>query len=291
MPSAFDWLVVGDVAVERSGGRQPATPVLGGAAARLAAHGAALGATVALIGKTGDDPAGRLVREMLARVRVNLSFAAVARDQRTSTWVEVRGRPDARRVERGADLLLRLDEIPSPQALRARLTLVSGFSLSVEPARAAVMGALRTAADRGGLAALQVEADLLWWTNARMARKVLEPALAAAHSVALTTADAEVLFGGRTGPREAAEAIGRLGPAVVYLAEPTGGVLLLEGGRPHALGGQHAGPWADRFAGPAAFWVGLTRGLTPRRAAAASLAYAQSIRRAGVPRIDRSRPA
>ena len=287
MPAAYDWLVIGDVALERSDDRS-ASAVLGGAAARLAAHGAARGLTTALVAKTGDDAAGRTVREILARYGVDLRFAPVAAGQRTAVWHDGSGRAQPGRLERGCDLLLRLDEIPPPSALRGALTLVSGYSLCVEPARSAALGGLRDATARGGRSALLVEADLLWWTNARMARRVLEPAIASAHGVALSAADAAVLFGPTVTGADAVRAIGRLGPALVYLAAADGGVLLLEEGRLQAVPpGRHGAP-ADRFAGPAAFFAGVLQGLHAKRAAVAALEYAESARRPGARRIPRA---
>src|SRR5207302_1316227 len=93
------------------------------------------------------------------------------------------------RVERGADLALRLDELP-PLSAAAALVVVSGYSLSVEPARSAALGALTTARARGARAALWLDAQLLRWTNARITRRVPEPAIAAADRVALQEADA-----------------------------------------------------------------------------------------------------
>ena len=168
--------------------------------------------------------------------------------------------------------------------MTAALTVVSGYSLSVEPARSAALGALASAKARGGRSALLLEADLLWWTNARMTRRVLEPALAAAESVALQAADARVLFGA-SDARETVRLLAEMGPRVVYLAESDGSVLLREGGRLHACpAGSNEDAPRDRYAGPAAFWVALAHRTPPRKAAADSVRYAQSVRRAGAPR-------
>jgi sugar/nucleoside kinase (ribokinase family) len=202
---------------------------------------------------------------------------------RTTVWHQPDGEPQLRRVERGADLALRLDELP-PISVTAALTVVSGYSLSVEPARSAALGALTSAAARGGRSALLLEADLLWWTNARMTRRVLEPALAVVESVALHVADARVLFGAADG-REALRLLADMGPRLVYLAEADGGVLLREGARVHhAPADPHEDAPRDRYAGPAAFWVALAQRAAPRKAAADSVRYAQSVRRAGAPR-------
>jgi sugar/nucleoside kinase (ribokinase family) len=281
MSGALDWLAVGDVAEERAAASGPG--ILGGGAARLTAHAAALRARTALVGKVGADEAGRRVRDSLDRLRVDLRWLREAQGLRTTVWHQPDGEPQLRRVERGADLALRLDELP-PASVTAALTVVAGYSLSVEPARSAALGAITGARARGGRSALLLEADLLWWTNARMTRRVLEPALAAVDSVALQASDARVLFGAADG-REALRLLADMGPRLVYLAEQDGGVLLREGGRVHWCPAQ-AGEDAprDRYAGPAAFWVAVAHRSSPRKAAADSVRYAQSVRRAGAPR-------
>src|ERR1700674_3016699 len=225
MSGALDWLAVGDVAEERAAASGPG--ILGGGAARLTAHAAALRARTALVGKVGADEAGRRVRDSLERLKVDLRWLREAPGLPTTIWYQPDGEPRLRRGERGADLALRLDELP-PASVTAALTVVSGYSLSVEPARSAALGAITGARARGGRSALLLEADLLWWTNARMTRRVLEPALAAVDSVALQASDARVLFGAADG-REALRLLADMGPRLIYLAEQDGGVLLREG--------------------------------------------------------------
>ena len=210
MSGALDWLAVGDVAEERTADGQA---ILGGGAARLAAHAAALGVRTALVAKLGEDDAGRHLRDALERLKVELQWLRTVPGLRTTVWHQPDGQASDRRVDRGADLALRLDELP-PLSLTAALTVVSWYSLSVEPARSAALGALTTARARRGHSALLLQADLLWWTNARMTRRVLEPALAAADSVALQATDAQALFGAVDG-REALRLIAEMGPRLV----------------------------------------------------------------------------
>lgn len=278
MSGAFDWLAVGDVAEERTGS---SPPILGGGAARLAAHAASLKASVALVGKVGNDEPARRVRDALERLRVDIRWLGRAAGMRTTVWHDVDGRPQLRRVDRGADLALRLDELPPAREAPAALTVVGGYSLSVEPARSAAIGALMSAKARGGRAALLVEAELLWWTNARMTRRVLEPALEAADSVALRLADARVLVG-EADVRQAARSLAAMGPRIVYLTDDGGGVVLQEGSRLYHFPSDPPSP--DRYAGPAAFWVGLARGSPAKAAAADSVRYTRSVRRPGAPR-------
>ena len=279
MSGALDWLAVGDVAEERG---TESSAILGGGAARLAAHAAVLRARVALVAKVGEDDSGRRVRDALERLKVDLRWLRSGPAMRTTVWHEPDGQPQRRRV-RGADLALRLDELPPP-SVPAALTVVSGYSLSVEPARSAALGALAGARARGARAALLLEADLLWWTNARMVRRVLEPALAGVDSVALQASDARVLFGAVSG-REAVRLVAAMGPRLAYLAEADGSVVLREGGRTHGCPADRTeGAPRDRYAGAAAFWVGLARQAPARKAAADSVRYAQSVRRPG-PRL------
>jgi sugar/nucleoside kinase (ribokinase family) len=277
MSGALDWLAVGDVAEERTA---DGLAILGGGAARLAAHAAALGVRTALVAKLGEDEEGRHVRDALDRLKVELRWLRTAPGMRTTVWHQPDGQAPDRRVDRGADLALRLDELP-PISVTAALTVVCGYSLSVEPARSAALGALTMASARTGHSALLLEADLLWWTNARMTRRVLEPALGAADSVALTAADAHALFGPVEG-REALRLIAEMGPRLVYLAQADGSVLLRDASRVYAI--PAGGVARDRYAGPAAFWAGLAQKSAPRKAALDAVRYASSVRRAGAPR-------
>jgi sugar/nucleoside kinase (ribokinase family) len=238
---------------------------------------------VAIACKVGDDDAGAQVAQQLRAVGIDLRWLRREPGQRTTIWHEPR-EPESRRLERGADQSLRLDELPSPTLASARLTIVSGFSLSVEPARSAAVWALETAERRGGRSALLLEADRLWSTNARMTRRVLEPALAAAYTVALNSDDTRALYGPRVTANEAARSIAQAGPRVVYVEGGEAGAVLYESGRVQALSARADGAPADRFAGPAAFWKGLASGTTARKAALTAMEYAASVRRAGAPR-------
>ena len=275
MSRAFDWLAVGDVAEEQGADHQR---MLGGGAARLAAHAAVLKGRTALVAKVGDDDAGRRLRESLLRLKVDLSWLRTAPGMSTTVWEEPDGSAAQRRVDRGADLALRLDELPA-RTVTSALTVASAYSLSIEPARSAILGALHGAAARGGRAALLLDAELLWWTNARITRRVLEPALAVSDSVALRAVDSRVLFG-PVSDREAVRLLAEMGPRLIYLTNDDGGVLLREGGRLHSFPPpSRDGHVRDRYAGPAAFWVGLAHDVPPSRAAPDSLRYAASARR------------
>src|SRR5256885_13561148 len=167
MSGALDWLAVGDVAEERG---TESSAILGGGAARLAAHAAVLRARVALVAKVGEDDSGRRVRDVLERLKVDLRWLRSGPAMRTTVWHEPDGQPQRRRVERGADLTLRLDELPPP-SVAAALAVVSGYSPSVEPARPAALRALAGARAPRAPAALLIEAGPLRWANAPTMRR------------------------------------------------------------------------------------------------------------------------
>src|ERR1700686_3664656 len=138
MSAGLDLLAVGYAAEECTA---DGLAILGGGAARLAAHAAALGARTALVAKLGEDDAGRRVRDALGRLKLELQWLRTVPGMRTTVWQQPDGQAPDRHVDRGADLALRLDELP-PTSVTAALTVVCGYRLSVEPAPRAALGAL-----------------------------------------------------------------------------------------------------------------------------------------------------
>ena len=283
MPGVLDWLAVGDAGLEYS--RSNPDGILGGAAARLAIHAAALGASVALVAKLGDDDAGRRASEILRRTKVELRWLQRAAGASTTAFHAEKGEAGGWHVELGADAALRLDELPSAAVTPAMLLVVSGYSLRVEPARSAALGALATAGARQARAALFLPAELLWQTNSRMTLRMLEPAISRAHTLALAKEDLSLLFGREREPREALRSLSEMGPKVIYLADQHGAVWLREAGRTHAYAPPKVHEPRDRYAGAAAFWVGISQGKPAGLAAQASVRYAQAVRRAGLPPV------
>src|SRR5437763_1098580 len=83
--------------------------------------------------------------------------------------------------------------------------------------------------------------------------------------------DAGALFG-PVENRQAIRLLAELGPRLIYFAETDGSVLLREAGRiQRCPAASPTRPPRDRLAGPAAFWVGLARGLPPQKAVAQSI--------------------
>ena len=134
--AAPDVIAVGDVMVDarveaealRDGGHVAGQVRLrpGGSAANAAAWARTAGATAAVVGRVGDDFAGRALRAELARRGVE---ALLALDPEASTGV-VLALGEALVAERGATARLEPEDVPAP--LEAGAVLVSGYVLLQE---------------------------------------------------------------------------------------------------------------------------------------------------------------
>lgn len=150
----MDLLAVGDVmldvrveagALARGGdvhGRVVVRP--GGSAANAAVWAAWAGAEAGVIGRVGDDVAGRVLREVLAERGVRGELA-VDPEAPTGTMLVVREAGERSMVaDRGANA--RLSPSDLPERLEAGAVLVSGYVLLQEGSRPAALAALERAA-------------------------------------------------------------------------------------------------------------------------------------------------
>lgn len=150
----MDLLAVGDVmldvrveagALARGGdvhGRVVVRP--GGSAANAAVWAAWAGAEAGVIGRVGDDVAGRVLREALAERGVRGELA-VDPEASTGTMLVVREAGERSMVaDRGANA--RLSPSDLPERLEAGAVLVSGYVLLQEGSRPAALAALERAA-------------------------------------------------------------------------------------------------------------------------------------------------
>jgi sugar/nucleoside kinase (ribokinase family) len=144
----YDVIAVGDVMLD---GALPATVAggrvhgrielrAGGSAANAALAVAQLGASAAVVGRVGADPAGRLVTDALAAAGVEALLARDV-DARTGCVVVVGG--TAIVADPGASGRLEPDDLPA--ILEAGAVLVSGYSLLQSGSEAAARAALERA--------------------------------------------------------------------------------------------------------------------------------------------------
>jgi sugar/nucleoside kinase (ribokinase family) len=144
----YDLIAVGDVMLDGAlpapvaGGRVHGRIELraGGSAANAALAAARLGASAAVVGRVGADPAGRLVADALAAAGVE-PLLAFDTEARTGCVVVVGGTSIV--ADPGASARLAPDDLPA--TLKAGAVLVSGYSLLQPGPEAAARAALARA--------------------------------------------------------------------------------------------------------------------------------------------------
>ena len=223
----------------------------GGSAANAAVWASAAGATAAVVGRVGDDFAGRALQAALEERGVD-SLLAV--DDEAATGV-VLALGSTIVAERGANANLAPPDLPDP--LGARAVLVSGYALLHEDTEAAARAALDEA-DSPWVAIDGASASLL----DRFGRERFLDATSAASVLLLNEDEAYALTG--DGSEGAARTLGSLYRLVCVKRGPGGVVSVLDGQvltaaapRVEAAGAVGAG---DAFAG--VLLAGLARGRT-----------------------------
>ena len=144
----YDLIAVGDVMLDGAlpapvaGGRVHGRIDLraGGSAANAALAAAGLGARAAVIGRVGEDAAGRLVADTLAAAGVE---PLLARDEEAHTGCVVVVGGTSVVADPGASVRLAPHDLPA--TLEARAILVSGYSLLQPGPEAAARAALERA--------------------------------------------------------------------------------------------------------------------------------------------------
>lgn len=115
----------------------------GGSAANAAVWAAASGAETQVVGRIGDDPAGRIIRESLVERSVDPALST-DRSAPTGTMLVVHASEDRSMVaDRGANATLRPEHLPA--SLEAKAVLVSGYLLLQRETHATARAALERA--------------------------------------------------------------------------------------------------------------------------------------------------
>lgn len=207
----------------------------GGSAANLAGNLARLGRRVVLVGAVGADGLGRFLQERVAHSGLELRVAE--RPERPTTHVLIarsEGTPDFTPY-RGADRLLRPDQLPDALLASAPLFHTSGFTLSREPARSVLLDAARRAADAG--VAISLDVNFAPPTE-RMRRRDREATRMLCRLGALIKCSADDLtrlFGEETDPLDSVAHLHAWGAGLVAFTQGADGVRISwDGGTHHA---------------------------------------------------------
>lgn len=195
-------------------------PKPGGAPANAAVAAARLGATVAFIGKVGDDIFGHYLVEVLEREGVDtrgMRFDAEAR-----TTMAIIALPDVNTAEfvfyrnPGADTRLTTAELDRALLEQTRAFHFGGVGLSAEPTRTTTHEAARIARAAGALVSFDVNYRPTLWKDREEARAHLSAAVPLADVVKLNEVELQLLTGSDE-PPTASAALLEQGPRLVIV--------------------------------------------------------------------------
>jgi len=214
---------------------------LGGQPANVAVYVAKLGGGSAAIAKVGTDYFGEFLEEQLGRHGVSTEGLHRTPEAATTSSFVTRtvGVPDFQ-VNRGADALLSIREVPDEMVERARAVHTSAFALSRDPQRLAVRRAMRLGHRLGKVVSLDPNYDPRVWPDREEAWEVLAEVLPYVTIVKPSLEDAKRLFDpnmdGDALEAACLDAFHDLGAKVVVITRSGGNVTVSEGGRVERIG-------------------------------------------------------
>ena len=214
---------------------------LGGQPSNVAVYVAKLGSRSAAVVKVGTDYFGEFLEEQLGRHGVSTEGLHRTPEAATTSSFVTRtvGVPDFQ-VNRGADVLLSIREVPDELVERARAVHTSAFALSRDPQRLAVRKAMRLGARLGKVVSLDPNYDPRVWPDREEAWEVLAEVLPYVTIVKPSLEDARRLFDPNMDDdalEEASlEAFHDLGARVVVITRSGGEVTVSEEGRIERVG-------------------------------------------------------
>ncbi|HUS13427.1 MAG TPA: PfkB family carbohydrate kinase [Chloroflexia bacterium] len=238
------------------------TRYLGGQPANVAVYVAKLGGRAAVLSMVGSDYFAEFVEEQLQRHGV--STEAVHRCENlptTNVFVsQTVSVPDSQ-VNRGADTMLDIRDVPEELIQRARAVHTSVFALSQEPQRSAVRRALRLAARHKKVVSLDPNYTARIWPDKEEAWEVMAEVMPYVTIVKPSLEDARRLFDPNLGDDALEAACLRefhdLGAKVVIVTRSGGTVTVSDGHSVEHIGPLPLHPVKNVVGGRDAFWSAL----------------------------------
>ncbi|MEM1358102.1 MAG: PfkB family carbohydrate kinase [Bacteroidota bacterium] len=201
----------------RSANRYQRLP--GGSPANLAMNAARLGRRVALAATVGQDDAGALLTEAVAQAGVDTRLIYRHSDPTTLILVTKSKAVSDFEAYRSADRHLTSEQLAGDFVTKAKIAHTTAFALSREPARSAILAALKRVAKAGGTVTLDYNyADKIWGNDRAVGRSVLQDVCQIAPLLKFSEVDYARLFEAQVrDPRRAAKRILDLGAKLVCL--------------------------------------------------------------------------
>src|SRR5947209_16557667 len=171
----------------------------GGAPANVAVGLARLGVPASFVGKVGDDPFGRFLRDTIAEAGVDTEPMRLSPEARTGlafVSLMANGERDFLFYRHpSADMLLRWDEVPESLFAGARVLHHGSITLISEPSRTATVVAAAHAREAGCLVSYDVNLRRPLWESDAAARAGIKDGLAGVDLVKMSEEEGEFLFG------------------------------------------------------------------------------------------------
>jgi len=238
------------------------TRYLGGQPANVAVTVAKLGARSAVLSKVGADYFGDFLDEQLQHHGVSTRALLRTEEEPTTNTFVTRtvGVPDFQ-VNRGADALLSIHDVPAELVARARIVHTSCFALSREPARSAIRRALRLAKRHGALVSFDPNYSPRIWPDREETWEVIAQILPYVTIVKPSLQDGRRLFDPNMEEEDVEAACLRefhgLGAQVVIFTRSGGVVTVSDGERVERVGPLPMVEVENVTGGRDAFWGAL----------------------------------
>lgn len=198
----------------------------GGAPGNVAVGLARLGIPAAFVGKVGDDPFGRFLRDTFAGAGVDTAPMRLSSEARTGlafVSLMANGERDFLFYRHpSADMLLRWDEVPETLFADARILHHGSITLIGEPSRTATIVAAAQAREAGCLVSYDVNLRLPLWESEAAAREGIKEGLTGAQIVKVSEEEGEFLFDTHT-PEETAAKLLLSGARLVVITRGAAG--------------------------------------------------------------------
>jgi len=210
----------------------------GGALANVAMGCARLGARTAFIGKVGDDPFGRFLRNTFEDAGVITTGLVLTTEYETSlvfVSLDDSGKPKFYFYGRpSADLMLTPDEISADIIKASRFFHFGTVSLSAEPSRSATQAAVKMAKEAGAIISYDPNVRFHMWSRRDDAIEWTLKMMPLADLVKVNDEEAEWLTGTKN-PEAAAAKLLDMGPRLALVTLGKEGVYREKAGRPHSM--------------------------------------------------------
>jgi sugar/nucleoside kinase (ribokinase family) len=168
----------------------------GGSPANLAMNMARLGGKAMLVACVGNDDMGRVLKNYVASLGVDVSGVVQIEDHATTLILVTRSAQTSNFVPyRGADYLLSIRQFPYSRFEEIGIFHTTCFALSKEPAQSVILDAVYKAHRAKCLISLDANYAAKIWPDANEARRVVREYVRQGAMVKISDVDYERLFG------------------------------------------------------------------------------------------------